>query len=505
MTDRKRDRKPTSGKGPQPSPNSREAKLQRQADMEQKIGDEDEKMEDVNLQVTTEEAVADLQSKFDRATTDWKTWNATSKSWEVSTLPAASPAWHELSEAKKKATQGFLQMDFGKNKWNLNLKDGWRDIRKLYPIKVDGRKPFGELLSSAMTKDLGTMHGTKYAKAFKCLLTFSSTNPAFIPGAEVSDNGFCIPSLIIAELWIASMCLFGDTTTIVTRSIVFDATTEPTPVTVAWKIRDTEDVVAFTPDTIFCEGNEGAHDLCRSVKNQFLKQGHKKEQWTKLFHDIAASDGQLNQDEAKVLNLAFKMAKTNPKIFNGWNDDQLDETEITSAWAGAYDLFGAAWLGVKWSSTTAPPNSALKPPKYKASTPTPSAPKANEETEQPATPKPSNPYYVVKNAPVAPKHQGKKRSCTNSTYLKVQLGSYWNQQSEKYPEALNNMLLEWVWVIDLLISRDPKNTVVIPWSDRDLTTKPLTKDSIKPASKERVAKVYTDAVHEIQTRPRQAY
>jgi hypothetical protein len=43
-----------------------------------------------------------------------------------------------------------------------------------------------------------------------------------------------------------------------------------------------------------------------------------------------------------------------------------------------------------------------------------------------------------------------------------------------------------------LCSRDPKGTAVLPWSDRDVSRLPITKDSVKPLTKDRVAKVFTD-------------
>jgi hypothetical protein len=133
--------------------------------------------------------------------------------------------------------------------------------------------------------------------------------------------------------------------------------------------------------------------------------------------------------------------------------------------------------------------SALKTSKYLASPPKP----VNTATETPPIPKNiTNPYFVVKKAPEPPKHRHKKKTFLQTTYLKIRLSSYWNNQTSSYPEALTAVLMEWGRVIDVLCSRDPKGTAVLPWSDRDGTSSLITKDSVKPLTKDRVAKVYTD-------------
>jgi hypothetical protein len=197
--------------------------------------------------------------------------------------------------------------------------------------------------------------------------------------------------------------------------------------------------------------------------------------------------------ENMAIRLAMRMAKTDPKILDGWQGDLLIENDISAAWSGAYHLFGGVWnSGVKFDTKTA---SLLKQPKYKStSTPTnaSAAPPAEPATPPEVKRTAYNPYYVVKQAPRAPKGKAPKTHWTQVTYLKLKTSSYWNKQISSYPEALTNVLTEWASVIDLLCSIDPKSTAVLAWSDRDFGRAPLKKESTKPLTKEGVGNVYTD-------------
>jgi hypothetical protein len=120
-----------------------------------------------------------------------------------------------------------------------------------------------------------------------------------------------------------------------------------------WEQRDTAHVIGFTKDTIFSEGNDGAHDLCRSVKNLLLKNGSKQAQWKQLFQEILSRQEELNPAKTKAPKLAQKMAKTDPKSLDGWKGQTLYEDEISAAWSGAYQVFGGAWkAGVSFDKQT---------------------------------------------------------------------------------------------------------------------------------------------------------
>jgi hypothetical protein len=241
------------------------------------------------------------------------------------------------------------------------------------------------------------------------------------------------------------------------------------------------------------EGEEGAHDLCKTVKNNLLPQGHTSNDWASLFQFIINKETELSNTEKKALTLACKMAKTEPNILDGWNGVSLNETDLSSAWSGAYQLFGASWamaaLGVRFDKATEP---VLKVPKYKVKTPDTPKEETKPEAKPPLKLAKSNPYYIERLPPSAPVGKIKKKHWTKVTYLKLKLASYWEKQSSSYPEALTNMLTEWGAVVTLLCSQDPKCTVVLPWSDRDFGRTPLTQTLKKPLTKLGVAKVYTD-------------
>jgi hypothetical protein len=70
---------------------------------------------------------------------------------------------------------------------------------------------------------------------------------------------------------------------------------------------------------------------------------------------------------------------------------------------------------------------------------------------------------VKKNLePPTSRHQNK--TYMQSTFIKVRLSSYWNNQKDSYPEALTAMLMEWGRVVDTLCPHNIKGTAVLPWS-----------------------------------------
>jgi hypothetical protein len=59
-----------------------------------------------------------------------------------------------------------------------------------------------------------------------------------------------------------------------------------------------------------------------------------------------------------------------------------------------------------------------------------------------------------------------------------------------YPDALTNVLTEWMGIVDMLCARDPKCNAVLPcWSDRDFGRAPLKKESTKSLTKDGVNKI----------------
>lgn len=490
MTNKKRDRKIGSAKSPQPSPNTRENKQQRSAELERKNKQNEEEMID-----SQENAIpTDLINKFDKATTaDWKRWLTQNETtgWEVLSLPEPTPTWKALS-AFKKESQGLSKSDLLVTKWPLVLKDGWKDIKALY--NVEQSTPFGDRLSDDLLRDKETMFGKKHVKAFKCMIALSQTQASNLPLVKTAENGLTfVPSTVIAELWVASINIFGCTIATEKKlTTVFSDDEAITTPSQAWKDRDTALLVGYKKETLYAEGDDGAHDTCRKIKNHFLQSGHQQQHWKKLFLEISTKKD-LNKMENTAIRLAMRLAKTDPKILDGWQGDLLVENDITAAWSGAYHLFGGVWnSGVKFDTKTA---SVLKQPKYQPNpTPTNTSEVNLAEPAKPPEVKRTayNPYYVVKQAPRAPKGKSPKTLWTQVTYLKLKTSSYWNKQISTYPEALTNVLTEWASVVDLLCSIDPKCTAVLAWSDRDFGRAPLKQKSTKPLTKEGVGNVYTD-------------
>jgi hypothetical protein len=411
----KRERKPTNTKDPKPSPNRRATK-------ELRLAEQDEKTKQTDVEMSEKQ---DLENPppVDQDS-DWKRWSLEHNGWIFEKTPGPTEAWGKISAAKKTAAQGFMKMDLETIKWNLKLKDGWRDIQKIY--KVDGKLsskeipnaiPFGDKLSRAMQKDMPTMFSTKHAKSFRCMMAFSKTDISFLPGVAFDSGSTLIPSSIIAELWIAGVNLFGSNTIEERRPTVFVEGQSIIPTSKLWKETDTSKIIGYTTDTLFSDENDGAHDMCRRTKNMFLKNGHSKHQWKQLFLDLATQISARTSEEENALHLALKMARTNPRVLTGWVGNNLEENEITAAWAGAYEVLGGAWIDVRFSDDT-PPSS---PPKVSSTLKAPRYSKPGQETltEAPTPVVPKiiiNPYYVVKKAPEPPKTKHKKKTYMQTTY-----------------------------------------------------------------------------------------
>ena len=207
----KRDRKTATSKEPQPSPNRRDTKQLRLAEQEEETMKEDDIM--TEKEGPPEILVEDLLTKFDQAT-EWKRWSTDHNGWIVETTPGPTSEWNDISSAKRKSAQGFLKMDFENTKWNLKLKDGWRDIQKIYkPAYGESSSkmiPFGDDLSRAMRNDTETMFSTKHAKAFRCMMAFSKTDCTLLPGAAFDQGVTLVPSSVISELWFTGINLFGN-------------------------------------------------------------------------------------------------------------------------------------------------------------------------------------------------------------------------------------------------------------------------------------------------------
>jgi hypothetical protein len=182
----KRERKPTNTKDPKPSPNRRATKELRLAEQEEKT-----KQTDVEM---SEKQDLENPPPVDQDS-EWKRWSPEHNGWIFEKTPGPTEAWGKISAAKKTAAQGFMKMDLETTKWNLKLKDGWRDIQKIY--KVDGKLsseeipnaiPFGDKLSRAMQKDMPTMFSTKHAKSFRCMMAFSKTDISFLPASPLTPG-----------------------------------------------------------------------------------------------------------------------------------------------------------------------------------------------------------------------------------------------------------------------------------------------------------------------------
>jgi hypothetical protein len=105
------------------------------------------------------------------------------------------------------------------------------------------------------------MFGKKHVKAFKCMLALSQTDVRLLPLVKVHDNKIYVPSTIIAKLWVASINLFGYTKPGETLDTVFLNTTEILGPTTAWIACNTSIIDGFTKETLFAEGDDGAHDF----------------------------------------------------------------------------------------------------------------------------------------------------------------------------------------------------------------------------------------------------
>jgi hypothetical protein len=120
----------------------------------------------------------------------------------------------------------------------------------------------------------------------------------------------------------------------------------------------------------------------------------------------------LNNTEQQTLDLATKMAMSDPELLGSWKGDDLQETEISLTWAGAYQLFGGTWKGTSIQGNCPP--SALKTPKFSGT----AALMEPKEPEDPVT----EDIGMMKE-PVAPKRKGKEKIWKEVTYMKAKLSA----------------------------------------------------------------------------------
>jgi hypothetical protein len=92
------------------------------------------------------------------------------------------------------------------------------------------------------------------------------------------DKKIFLLSTVISELWVARINLFGYAPP-EAKVLVFSNEDTVIAPTAAWTDLSTSTIDGFTKKTLFVEGDDGAHDLCKSIKNHFLKAGHGKLQW----------------------------------------------------------------------------------------------------------------------------------------------------------------------------------------------------------------------------------
>jgi hypothetical protein len=296
----------------------------------------------------------------------------------------------------------------------------------------------------------------------------------------------------LSELWIASIDIFGDTRNSNPVAIVFKKSQAIIPVTTAWLAQKPLNTEGFNSETIFSEGT-GAHDLCQKVKIRLLTGNN----WLIVFRAAANKQEKLTANEQLALDLAKKLALTDPSVLTGWNGDDLHENDISSAWAAAYTLFGCAWKsGVKFGDSPAPKGTTHPEPKSSMKTPKFAGQPTTDPTTEATSPNPinplTNPYYVEKLPPAPPKSATKIKVWKEVTYLKAKLSTYWDRDTTTYGQAMTKMLNEWGTLLDVLFARDPSGTVVSAWSQTDLRTPPLNRDSKKPITKESVSRIYSD-------------
>jgi hypothetical protein len=337
MTSKKSDRRNGNDKTPQPSPNRRALKQPRSTDTNEKRNMKDTELTipDDNDPPTTRNIAKDLLKNFEKATKpEWKRWITLDEvqGWEILTVPGPTEIWAALSDNKQKETHGLNESDLLVAKWPLVIKDGWKDINTLY--RVEKNLPFGDQLSKSLINDKDTMFEKRHARAFKCMIALSKTNFKMIPGVKEHNGKPFFTSSVISESWIASINMFGHKEE-PTQNIMFSEADDIATTTKAWEESNTKEVIGFTKATLFTEDDDGAHDLCRFVKNRFLQQGHSPAQWKQLFESILAKQSDLDPSEKKAIKLAKKMAKTDPKTLDGWKGEVLYENDISSAWRGA--------------------------------------------------------------------------------------------------------------------------------------------------------------------------
>jgi hypothetical protein len=81
-------------------------------------------------------------------------------------------------------------------------------------------------------------------------------------------------SLLVAELWITTITVFGYNKEGKKTNAVFWTKEKIAPIMYKWKARNVSGLEGFTESTLFTDNRDRAHDRTRLVKNNLLKEGH---------------------------------------------------------------------------------------------------------------------------------------------------------------------------------------------------------------------------------------
>ena len=100
-------------------------------------------------------------------------------------------------------------------------------------------------------------------------------------------------------------------------------------------------IAQFSQQSLFEEGNEGAHDLCGAISRKMEGVSlitNWVNIWTPLLEKI-----EFSVQEVQRLTLGIRLAKNPPEVHGGWKGNQLRSNTITETWAGAREVFGELW------------------------------------------------------------------------------------------------------------------------------------------------------------------
>jgi hypothetical protein len=166
-----------------------------------------------------------------------------------------------------------------------------------------------------------------------------------LPGISKHSDPPTVPASPLVNAWMGSTHIFGLNTD--GPVPVYQSGESITPATpFGSKLRLLKHRIPSksfnTQAELFLEGDDGAHDACRSALIT-LEKPMEIQAWHALYMQLGAKI-LCSATDTKNLVMGLRFSGTPPPCLPGWSNDQLPPSHLACAWKGAQLAFGSTWI-----------------------------------------------------------------------------------------------------------------------------------------------------------------